>query len=268
MSEFSLNNQVSIKNPHSRVSKWWGPYNSITEAKTETAAVRNIGFPVGIMQDGYVVEHIWQKVDDGFDFVKDGVFTTQTIDSGGNYTDLEVTADLLIFTNENAQAILHGVWGKKEFHILNLSETYEVEIPHNSESVSGNGNGIQLPTTMSGSVGIKGTARILFANNEYGYFVADTWGSTYRPEFSGLTENEVVIVGPDAKASTVKMFELEVFRDAQTTEMTKDQLNEAYPDAKRPFRVWCPQLSLYYVIVDDNNKNWLSYRGISVTNPA
>lgn len=69
MSEFSLNNQVSIKNPHGNVSKWWGPYNSITEAKTKTEAVRALGFTVGVIEDGYVVEYKWQKVDNGFDFV-------------------------------------------------------------------------------------------------------------------------------------------------------------------------------------------------------
>ena len=113
-------------------------------------------------------------------------FTTQIISTGGNYNSLEVTADLLIFTNTNAQAILNGIWGKSDFHILNLSPTYEVRINHNSGSVTGGGQPIMLPTA-SGNMGVKGTARIL-KTATYGYFVADTWGSKYRPEFTGLTE--------------------------------------------------------------------------------
>lgn len=190
-------------------------------------------------------------------------FTTQEILSGGNYNNLEVTADLLVFKNENAQAILNGVWGKKDFHILNLSNTYEVKINHNSASVTGNGQPIKLPTA-SGNMGIKGTARILQTEG-YGYFVADTWGSLYRPEYKGLTKKVVQTVDESSNAGSMETTEFMVFRDAQTERMSKSELNTAYPDAKRPFQVVCNQLNLIYMKTDDNGNTWKSINLTSVT---
>ena len=190
-------------------------------------------------------------------------FTTQTITSGGNYNDLEITANLVIFTNENAQAILNGIWGRKEFHILNLSTTHEVVINNDSSSVTGNGQPIKLPTA-SGAMGIQGTARILYANSTYGYFLADVWASKYRPEFDSLTETEVITVDANARASSIKTTEYEVFRDAQSTAMSKADLNTAYPSAVRPFNVVCNQLNLTYKKVDENNNDWVSISNTDV----
>lgn len=183
-------------------------------------------------------------------------FTTQIISSGGNYNNLEVTASLLVFTNTNAQAILNGVWGKKEFHILNLSPTYEVRINHDSLSVTDPLRRIKLPTN-GGSVGVKGTARVLFTES-YGYFVSDTWGSLYRPEFKGLTETKIMTVNEDSNADSIGMTEFMVFRDAQSTAMTKAQLNTAYPDALRPFQVVCKVINTTYALMDDDTKDWNS----------
>ena len=185
------------------------------------------------------------------------LFTTQEILSGGNYNNLEVTADLLVFKNENAQAILNGVWGKKDFHILNLSNTYEVKINHNSTSVTGNGQPIKLPTA-SGNMGIKGTARILQTAG-YGYFVADTWGSLYRPEYKDLTKTVVQTVDEFSKAGSMETTEFMVFRDAQSVAMSKADLNTAYPLAKRPFQVVCNVIKTMYLKVDDNNNDWKEF---------
>lgn len=185
---------------------------------------------------------------------RQNAFTTQIIDTGGNYNDLEVTADLLVFTNENAQAVLNGVWGRKEFQILNLSETYGLRINHDSSSVTDPNKRIKLPTA-GGSVDIKGTARVLFTD-DYGYFVADTWASKYRPEFTGLTEKEVITVDPNSEADTMPMRELYVYRDAQTTPMTDAELNIAYPNATRPFQVICKELNLIYLKENDVANMW------------
>lgn len=182
-------------------------------------------------------------------------FSTQIITSGGNYNNLEVTADLLVFTNENAQAVLNGVWGKKEFHILNLSENYEVRINHDSGLVEEGAYPIKLPTN-NGSVGIKGTARVLYTES-YGYFVADTWGSKYRPEFQEIDKTVITTVDENQRAGTMEMTEYEVFRDAQTVPMSNNDLNTAYPLAERPFNVVCPQLGLIYKKVNNSPSEWL-----------
>lgn len=184
-------------------------------------------------------------------------FTHQIISTGGNYNNLEITADLVIFTNENAQAVINGIRGKKDFHLLNLSTNYEVKINHNSMSVSGLAKPIKLPTA-NGSVGVKGTARILYANDDYGYFISDTWGSRYRPEFPNLIEEEIATVNEFSIAGTMKKTEYEVFRDAQTTTMTKAQLNIAYPNASRPFNVICPNINLIYKKINNDTNEWIS----------
>lgn len=199
---------------------------------------------------------LWSLSDSGWKETGKSDFSTQVITSGGNYNNLEVTADLLVFVNENAQAILNGIWGKKEFHILNLSATYEVKINHNSGSISGNGQPIKLPTA-SGNMGIKGTARILKTDG-YGYFVADTWGSTYRPEFAGNTKDKAVVVDSECNAKLEDMTELIVYLDAQSMPMNKALLNERFPDAERPFQVVCSQLGLIYMKNNNNTNDWHS----------
>lgn len=183
-------------------------------------------------------------------------FTTQEITSGGNYNDLEVTADLLVFTNENAQAILNGVWGKKEFHILNRSEQYEVRINHDSSSVVDPLRRIKLPTN-GGSVGVKGTARVLFTES-YGYFVSDTWGSTYRPEFKDIIGTQVMVVNDEHVASTVETTDIFEFRDSQNTPMTAADLNAAYPDSLRPLQVVCNLLGVIYMKNKNSPSEWYS----------
>lgn len=190
-------------------------------------------------------------------------FTTQEISSGGNYNNLEVTANLLVFTNTNAQAILNGVWGKKDFHILNLSPTYDVMVNHDSASVTDPLRRIKLPTN-AGSVGVKGTARVLFTES-YGYFISDTWGSLYRPEFKGLTEEEIVTVNENSNAGSKKIVELKVFRDAQSTPMTKAELNTAYPTSVRGFEVICKLINTSYVKIDNNTNDWVSISNTAVS---
>jgi len=182
--------------------------------------------------------------------------TIQNITSGGNYNALEVTGDFLVFTNENAQAIINGVYGKSQFKIINLSTTYEVKINDKSPSITGLGKQINLPTA-SGSVGVRGSAEIIQIDTN-NFYVSDVWGSKYRPEFKGLTETELMTVDQNANGGTLKTTEFIVFRDAQSVAMTKADLNAAYPLAKRPFDVVCNQLNLVYRKTDDSANNWKS----------
>ena len=188
-------------------------------------------------------------------------FTTQIIDSGGNYNNLEVTADLLVFTNENAQAILNGIWGRKEFHILNLSSQYEIMINHDSSSVSGNGQPIMLPTN-SGTAGIKGTARVL-QTDSYGYFVADTWGSKYRPEFSEVTEDKVMLVGADHRAKAEDIIQLKFYKTNQATAMDSTELENEYPNSIQGTEVICTPINKKYEKID-NLGNWVEIDFVTV----
>lgn len=252
MSEFSLNNQVSIKNPHSRVSKWWGPYNSITEAKTATAAVRNIGFPVGIMQDGYVVEHIWQKVDDGFDFISEGTATEQFVDTGGNFTDLEVTADAVVFENENAQAILSGIVSSKNvITLINRSTTFQLAVFSEGSSVPAGARKIKLREGQA-QTSIQGVTTLRYSASLGMYEIASEIGMPYAPEYVGkFTEIVAQCVNPDGETEGMPFEEIEVYRNAQSTLMTKAELNTAYENAQQGFQAVCPLIGIIYKKMDN-----------------
>lgn len=192
----------------------------------------------------------FQEIDNKLDF------TTQIISTGGNYNNLEITANLVVFTNENAQAIINGVRGRKDFHILNLSNTHEVRINHNSPSVSGAATGIMLPTN-SGNMGIRGTARILFTQG-YGYYLSDAWSTTYRPEFRGLLEERAMTVNENSVAKTKRILELKTFRDAQSTPLSLADLDLHYPESLRGFEVYCTQINKTYIKVANSPSKWIS----------
>lgn len=183
-------------------------------------------------------------------------FTTQIISSGGNYNNLEITADLVIFTNTNAQAIINGVWGKSDFLIWNYSSVYEVKINHNSTSITGNGQAIILPTA-SGNMGVKGTARITKAAG-YGYLVVDAWNTKYRPEFGTLAETKAIVVNANNTAETRDIIEFIVFRDGQNVALSKAELNTLYPPATtfRGFTVICNLINTTYRKIDNNSNDW------------
>jgi hypothetical protein len=181
-------------------------------------------------------------------------FTTQIITSGGNYNNLEITADFIIFTNENAQAIINGVWGKPRFKFINLSTAYELKINDKSPSISGTGKQINLPTS-SGSVGVRGSAEIIQidANN---YYVSDVWGSKYRPEFKGLTKKHISTIDEFSNAGIMETNEFIVYLDSQSTPLSKEQLNVLFPFATRPFQVVCTLLNLIYMKNGNDPMKW------------
>jgi hypothetical protein len=180
--------------------------------------------------------------------------TTQTITTGGNYNNLEITGDIVIFTNENAQAIINGVWGKKRFRIINKSNTYDLAINGSSSSILGNGKVILAPTNVALVKG-KGTANLeLTSATEY--TLVDVTFSKYRPEHSGLIEKEVMTVNTNAEGETMGMQELFAYRPAQVTQMTKAELNAAYPLAQTPFYVICNQINTHYFKIDNTLNDW------------
>jgi hypothetical protein len=82
--------------------------------------------------------------------------------------------------------------------------------------------------------------------------IVDAFASKYRPEHRGLDEFEVEVVGPQAVSETREIIELIVFRDAQSTDMTRTELDTAYPNADRGLHVVCNQISKTYILDDIN----------------
>ena len=65
-------------------------------------------------------------------------------------------------------------------------------------------------------------------------------------------EFQVEVVGLDAVSETREIIELIVFRDAQATDMTRTELDIAYPDRNRGFHVVCNQIAKTYILDDIN----------------
>lgn len=68
---YNLASQIKMSNKSSSVDYFYGPYDSVSEAKSAIEpALRGIGRTIGIVENGIVVEYWWQKNDAGvYDFI-------------------------------------------------------------------------------------------------------------------------------------------------------------------------------------------------------
>lgn len=69
---FNLGNQITLKNVNSNVDRDYGPYKdkTLTEIADLLKDTIQIGKTIGVIEQSKIVEYWWQKVGDGFEFVK------------------------------------------------------------------------------------------------------------------------------------------------------------------------------------------------------
>lgn len=69
---FNLGNQITLKNVNSNIDRDYGPYEdkTLTEISELLKDTIQIGKTIGVIEEGKIVEYWWQKVTDGFEFVK------------------------------------------------------------------------------------------------------------------------------------------------------------------------------------------------------
>jgi len=186
-----------------------------------------------------------------------GGFTIQNVDTGGNFNNLQLTGNYLEFTNTNGQAILTG-FDYSKYRLISIINNGDFEIRLNSEDTNSDPDKrIQLPTGIA-NTGIQGSCTLIYMPSLQRWQIFDQFASKYRPEHRGLPDTQVEVVTSDARSETVPIIELEVFRDAQSSAMSKADLNTAYPDALRGFMVICKQIDLIYKKVDSNTNDWIS----------
>lgn len=163
----------------------------------------------------------------------------QEITSGGNYTDLQLTGNVLIFTNSNAQAILSGLaFDKyKEVKVLNRSD-YSLKIIED-------GN-IELPGDLT-NVGIEGAATLIYSEISSKWQMIGLFASKARPEHRGLTSTQVEVVNEDSESETREIVALFAVEPARVTAHTKATINEAYPDVPVGFSVYCDLVGKKYI---------------------
>ena len=229
-----------------------GQEEGYTVFEATQRGIQKAWFYVG--QTGGVGSGEYEPVESDFNLVPttSGIIE-QIIDSGGNYNNLELTGNVIQFTNTNAQAIVNG-FSFEAYKRITLINNSDFDVRLNAEDTNSDENKrIKLPTGLT-NMGIQGTTELVYINSIERWQIVDSFASKYRPEHRGLDEFQVEVVGPQAVSETREIIELIVFRDAQSTDMTRTELDAAYPDADRGFHVICKQIAKTYIL-DDINTN-------------
>jgi hypothetical protein len=229
-----------------------GQEEGYTVFEATQRGIQKAWFYVG--QTGEVGSGEYEPVESDFNLVPTtSEIIEQIVDSGGNYNNLELTGNVIQFTNTNAQAIVNG-FSFNAYKRITLINNSDFDVRLNAEDINSDENKrIKLPTGLT-NMGIQGTTELVYVDSIERWQIVDSFASKYRPEHRGLDEFEVEVVGPQAVSETREIIELIVFRDAQSTDMTRTQLDAAYPDAERGFHVVCNQISKTYIL-DDINTN-------------
>ena len=237
-------------------------YTSVEDANTSiTSSFRKEGLKILLKIDDVIVPYMWQGgiADKDLKPAPGNLsLKYQDISSGGNYHNLVLTGNILVFEFDNAQAIITGFDGSKYKRITIINNS-DFELRFNAEDANSiPENQIKLPTGLA-SIGVDGTCEMIYVESVQKWQIIDSFASKYRPEHRGLTETRVETVTPEGISETQPIIELEVFRDSQATVMSKADLNTAYPEAKRGFMVICKQIDTIYKKVDDNSNDWVEY---------
>jgi len=227
-----------------------GQEEGYTVFEATQRGIQKAWFYVG--QTGGVGSGEYEPVESDFNLVPTtSEIIEQIIDSGGNYNNLELTGNVIQFTNTNAQAIVNG-FSFEAYKRITLINNSDFDVRLNAEDTNSDENKrIKLPTGLT-NMGIQGTTELVYVNSIERWQIVDSFASKYRPEHRGLDEFQVEVVGPDAISETREIIELIVFRDAQSTDMTRTELDAAYPDADRGFNVVCNQIAKTYILDDIN----------------
>ena len=175
------------------------------------------------------------------------------IDSGGNYNNLELTGNIVHFTNTNAQAIITGIQPTKYKTVYFVNKSGFVNQVNRLDSNSSAENQIDTPSNMS-VIGIEGAARFDYIDSIQKWQLTTLFATKLMPEHREIQEAGVVVVNPGGASETKGMIELETFRDAQSTTMSKAELNTAYPDAVKGFEVICNQINTIYKKTEDTGE--------------
>ena len=231
-----------------------GQEEGYTVFEATQRGIQKAWFYVG--QTGGVGSGEYEPVESDFNLVPTtSEIIEQIVDSGGNYNNLELTGNVIQFTNTNAQAIVNGL-NFNAYKRVTLINNSDFDVRLNAESANSDENKrIKLPTGLT-QIGIQGTTKLVYVDSIERWQIVDSFASKYRPEHRGLDEFEVEVVGPGAISETREIIELIVFRDAQSTDMTEANLNTAYPNANRGFHVICNQINKTYIKEDDNTNEW------------
>jgi hypothetical protein len=233
-----------------------GQEEGYTVFEATQRGIQKAWFYVG--QTGGVGSGEYEPVESDFNLVPTtSEIIEQIVDSGGNYNNLELTGNVIQFTNTNAQAIVNG-FSFNAYKRITLINNSDFDVRLNAEDTNSDENKrIKLPTGLT-QIGIQGTTELVYVDSIERWQIVDAFASKYRPEHRGLDEFQVEVVGPQAVSETREIIDLIVFRDTQATDMTRTELDLAYPDADKGFRVVCNQIAKTYILdnINSSPKGW------------
>ena len=233
-----------------------GQEEGYTVFEATQRGIQKAWFYVG--QTGGVGSGEYEPVESDFNLVPTtSEIIEQIVDSGGNYNNLELTGNVIQFTNTNAQAIVNGL-NFNAYKRVTLINNSDFDVRLNAESANSDENKrIKLPTGLT-QIGIQGTTELVYVDSIERWQIVDSFASKYRPEHRGLDEFQVEVVGPDAVSETREIIELMVFKPAVDSDLSEADLNNDYSDEENGFQVICPLLNKIYIKVDKTNGVWHS----------
>jgi len=233
-----------------------GQEEGYTVFEATQRGIQKAWFYVG--QTGGVGSGEYEPVESDFNLVPTtSEIIEQIVDSGGNYNNLELTGNVIQFINTNAQAIVNG-FSFNAYKRITLINNSDFDVRLNAEDTNSDENKrIKLPTGLT-NMGIQGTTELVYVDSIERWQIVDAFATKYRPEHRGLDEFQVEVVGPQAVSETREVIELIVFRDAQSTDMTRTELDAAYPDVDRGFHVVCNQIEKTYILdnINSSPRGW------------
>ena len=233
-----------------------GQEEGYTVFEATQRGIQKAWFYVG--QTGGVGSGEYEPVESDFNLVPTtSEIIEQIIDTGGNYNNLELTGNVIQFTNTNAQAIVNG-FSFNAYKRITLINNSDFDVRLNAEDTNSDENKrIKLPTGLT-QIGIQGTTELVYVDSIERWQIVDAFASKYRPEHRGLAEFEVEVVGPGAISETRETSELIITRASQTTNLSRANLNTLYPDAFEGQMIFCRQINLIYIKSDVGAGNWQS----------
>ena len=233
-----------------------GQEEGYTVFEATQRGIQKAWFYVG--QTGGVGSGEYQPVESDFNLVPTtSEIIEQIVDSGGSYNNLELTGNVIQFTNTNAQAIVNGL-NFNAYKRVTLINNSDFDVRLNAENINSDSDKqIKLPTGLT-QIGIQGTTELVYVDSIERWQIVDSFASKYRPEHRGLDEFEVEVVGPGAISETIEIEELIITRASQTTNLSRADLNTLYPDSFEGQMIFCRQINLIYIKSDTGANNWQS----------
>ena len=180
------------------------------------------------------------------------------ISTGGSKHNFNLDGNNVVVFNTSSNSTLTGLEsGKiKEVIIINKG-TGAVDVPSNSSN-SASSNRFQFAVSVI-KIPQNGVLRVYFSEIDNVWKVANLEGIPTNLAHLGLTEDQVLVIGPDGITRTEEAKDIFIANDVRTTLYTTDaELNTDYSDAFRGVRVQCSQtLQVCEKLDNSSTGKWL-----------